>query len=111
YRDEFEEAVSCPTYGLSRWKVMRNLKIKEGVLAKVLWYFLLIPRFRRIFAIKKIAKDLTWHDTGRQIDSCMQHPANSPTWKLVDRKWPDFGCEPRNLRLVLSADGFNPFNN
>ena len=39
YRGEFEEADSYPTCGLSRWKVMRNLKIKEGVPAKVLWQF------------------------------------------------------------------------
>ncbi|BFG35205.1 hypothetical protein CerSpe_214790 [Prunus speciosa] len=38
----------------------------------------------------------------------MSHPADSPSWKLVDEKWPDFGNEPRNLRLALSSDGFNP---
>ncbi|KAL5569085.1 hypothetical protein UlMin_025660 [Ulmus minor] len=96
YRGEFEEVDSCPTC---------------GVPAKVLWYFPPIPRFKRMFATKKIAKDLTWHNTGRQIDSCIRHPVDSPTWKLVDHKWPDFGCEPRNLRLALLADGFNPFSN
>ncbi|CAL9024339.1 unnamed protein product [Prunus brigantina] len=38
----------------------------------------------------------------------MSHPADSPYWKLVDDKWPEFGKEPRNLRLALSSDGFNP---
>ncbi|KAI5343041.1 hypothetical protein L3X38_010917 [Prunus dulcis] len=38
----------------------------------------------------------------------MSHPANSPSWKLLDDKWPEFGNEPRNLRLALSSDGFNP---
>ncbi|CAL9025311.1 unnamed protein product [Prunus brigantina] len=38
----------------------------------------------------------------------MSHPANSPSWKLIDDKWPEFGKEPRNLRLALSFDGFNP---
>ncbi|KAL6289176.1 hypothetical protein ACE6H2_006686 [Prunus campanulata] len=33
---------------------------------------------------------------------------DSPSWKLVDEKWPDFGNMPRNLRLALSSDGFNP---
>ncbi|TYJ99669.1 transposase [Cucumis melo var. makuwa] len=28
--------------------------------------------------------------------------------KLYDLKWPDFGSEPRNIRLALSADGINP---
>ncbi|CAL2256796.1 unnamed protein product [Prunus armeniaca] len=38
----------------------------------------------------------------------MSHPTDSPSWKLVDDKWPEFGKEPRNLRLALSSDGFNP---
>ncbi|CAL2229916.1 unnamed protein product [Prunus armeniaca] len=38
----------------------------------------------------------------------MSHPADSPSWKLLDDKCPEFGNEPRNLRLALSSDGFNP---
>ncbi|KAL6334469.1 hypothetical protein AAG906_016009 [Vitis piasezkii] len=38
----------------------------------------------------------------------MRHPSDSPSWKLVDHKWPDFASEPRNLRLAISADGINP---
>ncbi|KAL5540395.1 hypothetical protein UlMin_042418 [Ulmus minor] len=111
YRKEYENSVVCPKCGLSRWKVMKNHKVKEGVPANVLWYFPPIPRFRRMFGTKEIAKDLTWHDNKRQIDSYMRHPADSPAWKVVDHKWPDFGSEPRNLRLALSADGVNPFSN
>ncbi|XP_073152024.1 uncharacterized protein [Henckelia pumila] len=35
-------------------------------------------------------------------------PTDAPSWKLVDRKWPDFASEKRNLRLAISADGVNP---
>ncbi|KAL6315183.1 hypothetical protein AAG906_037415 [Vitis piasezkii] len=35
----------------------------------------------------------------------MRHPSDSPSWKLVDHRWPDFALEPRNLRLAISADG------
>ena len=52
---------------------------------------------------------MTWHETERQQDGKMRHPADSQTWKDVDQKWPDFASESRNLRLALSADGFNPF--
>ncbi|TYJ96924.1 uncharacterized protein E5676_scaffold220G00270 [Cucumis melo var. makuwa] len=41
-------------------------------------------------------------------DGKLLHPTDSPAWKLVDFKWPDFSYEPRNLRLALSADGVNP---
>nr|GEW00111.1 hypothetical protein [Tanacetum cinerariifolium] len=32
-------------------------------------------------------------------------------WKNVDTKYLDFAKEPRNVRLGLAADGFNPFGN
>ncbi|RVW13113.1 hypothetical protein CK203_108686 [Vitis vinifera] len=35
----------------------------------------------------------------------MSHPSDSPSWKLVDHRWPDFASEPRNLRLAISVDG------
>ena len=38
----------------------------------------------------------------------MRHPADSPTWKLLDSKYPELGNDHRNLRLALSSDGFNP---
>ena len=55
------------------------------------------------------AKELTWNARGRKKDGMMRHPADSPMWKMIDTKWPDFGIEPRNLRLALSLDGFNPY--
>ncbi|XP_004293088.1 PREDICTED: uncharacterized protein LOC101311358 [Fragaria vesca subsp. vesca] len=75
---------------------------------KVLWYFPPIPRFKRMFQSTTTTKDLTWHADDRKKDGLMQHLADSPSWKLIDTKWPEFGGEPRNLRLALSSDGFNP---
>ena len=109
--DAYISLQRCPICGESRWKLTKNGKIKEWVPAKVLWYFPPIPRFRWMFGTKKIAKELTWHSNGREFDSCMHHPVDSPTWKLIDHKWPEFASEPRNLRLVLLLDGVNPFNN
>ena len=40
----------------------------------------------------------------------MHHPSNSPSWKLVDHRWPNFALKPRNLRLVISFDGINLHN-
>ena len=39
----------------------------------------------------------------------MRHPVDSCSWDLVNNKWPSFSADPRNLRLGLAADGFNPF--
>ncbi|KAI5337493.1 hypothetical protein L3X38_016764 [Prunus dulcis] len=61
-----------------------------------------------MFQSHETAKSLTWHAARKSIDGQMSHPADSPSWKLLDDKWPEFGKEPRNLRLALSSDGFNP---
>ncbi|CAL8169752.1 unnamed protein product [Prunus armeniaca] len=61
-----------------------------------------------MFRSHETAKSLTWHAARKSIDGHMSHPADSPSWKLLDDKWPEFGNEPRNLRLALSSDGFNP---
>ncbi|XP_024178950.2 uncharacterized protein LOC112184960 [Rosa chinensis] len=108
YRKEYIDAIKCPTCGISRWKVGKNLKEREGVPAKVLWYFPPIPRFKKMFQSEGTCKSLTWHATDRKRDGLMRHPAAATSWKLVDEKWPDFGSDPRNLRLALSSDGFNP---
>ncbi|XP_062010312.1 uncharacterized protein LOC133726719 [Rosa rugosa] len=115
YRKEYKDAIACPTCGLSRWKVKKTSdetlsekKKKAQIPAKVLWYFPPIPRFRRMFRTKKTAENLIWHAQDREDDGKLRHPADSPQWKLVDYMWPEFGSEPRNLRLAISADGINP---
>ncbi|XP_038695451.1 uncharacterized protein LOC119992730 [Tripterygium wilfordii] len=110
YRKEYERLSECPTCGLSRWKKKdgRVDQYRNGVPMKVLWYFPPIPRFRRVFHSSQTAKDLTWHANVRAIDGKLRHLADSPSWKLVDEKWPTFTSDPRNLHLALSANGINP---
>ncbi|KAI5334847.1 hypothetical protein L3X38_024980 [Prunus dulcis] len=108
YRKEYEDSTNCPTCGISRWKEGKDSILKEGVPAKVVWYFPPIPRFKRMFQSHETAKSLTWHAARKSIDGQMSHPMDSPSWKLLYDKWPEFGNEPRNLRLALSSDGFNP---
>ncbi|GKA95957.1 hypothetical protein Tco_0818052 [Tanacetum coccineum] len=58
------------------------------------------------------AKEMTWHATGKCTEpGKMQHPVDGRAWKNFDTKYPDFAKEPRNVRLGLAADGFNPFGN
>ncbi|KAL6199643.1 hypothetical protein ACLB2K_029426 [Fragaria x ananassa] len=102
------DAEECPSCGVSRWKLGRDNIPTKNVPAKVLWYFPPIPRFKRFYQSPKTAKNLTWHDWGRKKDKMMRHPADSPTWKLLDSKYPELGNDHRNLRLALSSDGFNP---
>ncbi|XP_031737559.1 uncharacterized protein LOC101205266 [Cucumis sativus] len=109
YRKEFANAIECPECGQSRWKNVKDTnERRKQIPSKVIWYFPIIPRFKRLFRSIECAENLTWHSTERINDGKLRHPADSPAWKLVDMKWPDFGSEPRNLRLALSADGVNP---
>ncbi|CAL9006534.1 unnamed protein product, partial [Prunus brigantina] len=39
----------------------------------------------------------------------MRHPADGEAWKEFDRTFPDFAADPRNVRLGLATDGFNPY--
>ena len=62
YRNELNDASSCPTCGTSRWKVNKaEARNTKRIPTKVLWYFPPIPRFKRMFQSPKIAKELKWH--------------------------------------------------
>ncbi|KAJ9547255.1 hypothetical protein OSB04_019798 [Centaurea solstitialis] len=81
----------------SHW-VNKNTKGKK-VAHKVLRYFPLTSRLQRLYCSRHTAKNMIWHNTGRSEDGAMRHP------------YPNFSKEPRNVRLGLAADGFNPFGN
>ncbi|KAK9074167.1 hypothetical protein SSX86_006764 [Deinandra increscens subsp. villosa] len=100
---------NCPICNESRW-VNTNTKGKK-VPHKVLRYFPLTHRLRRLYCSRHTAKDMIWHSTGRSEDGTMRHPVDGSSWKEFDIKYPNFSREPRNVRLGLAADGFNPFGN
>ncbi|KAL6518135.1 hypothetical protein OROMI_033836 [Orobanche minor] len=102
YRKEYAELDECPKCGTKRYK-------DGNYPAKIMWYFPLLPRLRRLYASAKDAKHLTWHHDGRIKDGMLRHPANSPQWKTFDNTYQDFGKEPRNIRLALSTDGMNTY--
>lgn len=64
-----------------------------------------------MFRSEKLAKDLRWHFTNKSEDGTIHHPMDSLAWDLIDKKWPLFSNDPRNLGLGLASDGFNPFSN
>ncbi|XP_074277752.1 uncharacterized protein LOC141601375 [Silene latifolia] len=39
----------------------------------------------------------------------MSHPSDGEAWKHFDQQHPQFSSEPRNVRLGLCTDGFQPF--
>ncbi|XP_022887200.1 uncharacterized protein LOC111403068 [Olea europaea var. sylvestris] len=112
FRNDKNELDSCPKCGSSRWKVDKQTRKNKNVVpAKVFRYFPIKPRFQRTFSTSKMAESLIWRSTNQSVDGKMRHPVNSPSWALIDNKWPDFANNPGSLRLGLATDGFNPFNN
>ena len=73
-------------------------------------YFPIIPRLKRLFRNKANAKLMRWHKEDRKVDEMLRHPADGAQWRSIDRAFPDFESEARNIRFGLSTDGFNPFS-
>nr|GEX36275.1 hypothetical protein [Tanacetum cinerariifolium] len=100
----------CLVRNTSGWKD-GNTSGKK-VPKKVLRYFLIIPRLQRLYKSSHTAKEMIWHATGKCTEpDKMQHPVDGRAWKKFDTMYLDFVKEPRNVRIGLVADGFNPFGN
>ena len=112
FRNEYKDLRECPKCGEGRYKLSKDgFDDKDGPPKKVLWYLPILPRIKRLFGNAKDAKNMTWHANRNKKDEMIRHVADSPQWKCIDDKYPDFGKEARNLRLGLCTDGINPFGN
>ncbi|XP_073269941.1 uncharacterized protein [Primulina huaijiensis] len=110
FRKELKELDSCPKCGSSRWKVDKvTFKVRKEVPEKVLRYFHVIPRFKKMFKSEEMAEDLIWNSNHKSQDHMMRHPVDSVAWDTINHKWPAFASDPRNLSLGLATDRFNPF--
>nr|XP_043637883.1 variant-silencing SET domain-containing protein-like [Erigeron canadensis] len=114
YRNENKDLHKCKECGASRYKRNKEINLnddvtKNGPPAKVLWYLPIIPRLKRLFANAKHAKLLRWHEDERKKDGMIRHVADSPQWRHINNKNPEFESEIRNIRFGLSSDGINPF--
>nr|CAH66657.1 OSIGBa0092J07.3 [Oryza sativa] len=114
--EEYENLEACPVCKALRYKIRRDdpgevdgQLTKKRILAKVMWYFPIIPRLRRLFRNKGNARMLRWHAEERQQDGMLRHPADGSQWRNIDRKFKEFGKDARNIRFGLSTDGMNPF--
>jgi hypothetical protein len=45
----------------------------------------------------------------RKKDEMLRHPADGSQWRKIERKFPRFAGDARNLWFGLSTDGMNPF--
>jgi hypothetical protein len=52
---------------------------------------------------------MTWHSQNKSTNGKVHHVLDSKAWAHIDRIWPEFGDEPRNVKLGFAIDGMNPF--
>lgn len=114
YLGEDENREECKVCQASRWNNNSTNgsdsgKKRKQKAAKILRYFPLIPRLKRLFMSSKTAENMMWHATENNNDGMMRHPRDSDAWKFFDLTHPDFASDSRNVRLGLATDGFNPF--
>nr|GEY84373.1 hypothetical protein [Tanacetum cinerariifolium] len=69
YRDNEKDLHACKVCKTSRYVQQNGLNgdvTKDGLPAKLLWYFLIIPRLERLYADAKEVKLLRWHAEKRK---------------------------------------------
>ena len=108
FYNKYKNCVECPVCNTSRW-MSREDGTNSKVARKVLRYFPLTPRLKRLYMSPHIAKQMRWHGERMIDDDWLKHPADGEAWRDFDRKYPDFASDVRNVRLGLATDGFNPF--
>lgn len=115
YRKDKANDDFCSKCGASRWKNKKDKtkltkkERKKAAPRKVLRYFPIKPRLKRLFMHKETAAALRWHDEGRVKDGALRHPADSEAWKAIDSEFPEFASDSHNIRFGMASDGFNPF--
>lgn len=52
---------------------------------------------------------MRWHGETQKTGGNLEHPVDGEAWKKFDERYLHFAQYPRNVRLGLASDGFNPF--
>ena len=78
---------------------------------KVLHYLPLTPILWRLYMSRKMVEEMRWYRDKPVVDGISRHLVDNEEWKEFDLQHPEFALEPRNVRLGLTTDRFNPFGN
>ena len=103
YYKEHGDKLECPECHEPCYKSDSKTRVPQ----KVLRYFPLAPRLKRLYYCRETAKDMTWH-ADHTLDTDMEHPFDTKCWQVLKESFPSFATESRNVVVGLSSDGFNP---
>ena len=103
YWKEKSELQECPICLKSRF-----VPGSKSVPVRVLRYFSLIKRLRRMFRCPELAKHMRWHSANFSQDRKMRSVVDSEQWRFIQEHFPSFSGQDRNLRMGLALDGVNP---
>ncbi|GLT51208.1 hypothetical protein SLA2020_246340 [Shorea laevis] len=110
YGDKAKSLTTCPVCGEDRYKRRNPAQTrKKDKSRNCLWYLPIIPRLQRLYMSHKTAEHMIWHLKCHANSEVLIHPAQSAAWKHFDEVHPAFARDPRNVRLGLATDGFNPW--
>ena len=77
----------------------------------VLRHFPITPRLQRLFHDVETREDVMWYSRNQEYrdQNVMSHPSHGSEWKSSNDKHKEFAADPRNIRLGLASNGFNPW--
>ncbi len=108
----------CPICNSSKYIVVDNgmgEKNRIKIPISVLRYLPIVPRLQRLFMVEETARQMTWHKLGKRTEldadgnKMMVHTSDGEAWKHFDGLHQDKAADPRNPRVCIATDGFNPF--
>ncbi|KAL6586327.1 hypothetical protein OROMI_001315 [Orobanche minor] len=108
YYKEDEALIQCPFCHEARYEMLSS---GNYTARKKLWYLPISPRLQRLYMCRKISMHMIWHLNCVDENERIIHPAGAEAWKHFDRTHPSFAAEPRNVRVGLCTEGFNPHSN
>ena len=103
YWKEKSHLQQCPNCQKSRY-----ISGSSTVPVRVLHYFSLIKRLRRMFRCPELTKHMRWHNANHSTDRKMRSVVDSEQWQFIEEQFPGFSRHERNNRMGLALDGVNP---
>ena len=80
----------------------------SSIPSRVLRYFSVIKRLRRMFRCPELAEHMRWHNANHSQDGQMRSVVDSEQWRFIEEQYHVFNGEERNVRMGPALDGVNP---